>query len=80
MDKRLELLKLIVNSDDKGIEVIWDHFYGKKNMPFSEKDFMKSAASAFVDMVSEHTEIVLFSNELAEFAGKIAKNLFKEEK
>lgn len=80
MDKRLELLKLIINSDDEGIKVIWNHFYGKKNMPFSEEDLMKSAASAFVDMVHDHVGVVLISDELAEFACRIAKNLFKEEK
>lgn len=80
MDKRLELLKLIINSDDKGIEAIWNSLYGKKNVPFSEKDFMESSASAFVDMASKHTEIILISNELAQFASRIAKQLFKEEK
>lgn len=80
MDKRLELLKIIINSDDKGIKAIWNNFYGKQPVPFSEKDFMKSAASVFVDMVSEHTEIVLLSNELSEFANRMSKQLFKEEK
>ena len=70
MDKRLELLKLIINSDDEGIKAIWNSFYGKKKMPFSKEDPMKSAASAFVEL----------SNELAEFTDRIAKNLFKGEK
>ncbi len=80
MDKRLELLKLIINSDDEGIKAIWNSVYGKKKTPFSKEDFFKSSASVFVDMVSEHTEIVLISNELAKFVGKMAKELFKEEK
>lgn len=80
MDKRLELLKLIINSDDEGIKAIWNSFYGKKNMPFSEEDLMKSAASVYVDMVHDCTEIILISNELAAFASRIAKQLFKEEK
>lgn len=80
MDKRLELLKLIINSDDEGIKAIWNSFYGKKNVPFSEKDFIKSSASVFVDMVSDHTEIILISDELAEFTSRMAKQLFKEEK
>lgn len=80
MDKRLELLKLIINSDDEGIKAIWNSFYGKKNMPFSEEDLMKSAVGAFVDMVHDHTEIILISDELAEFVHRIAKQLFKEEK
>lgn len=80
MDKRLELLKLIINSDDEGIKAIWNSFYGKKNMPFSEEDLMKAAASVFVDMVDENEKIILISNTLAKFANKIARKIFKEEK
>ena len=80
MDKRLELLKLIINSDDEGIKAIWNSFYGKKSMPFSKEDLMKSAASAFVDMTHDRIGVILISDDLAEFAHRIAKQLFKEEK
>lgn len=80
MDKRQELLKLIINSDDEGIKAIWNSFYGKKDIPFSEKDFMKLTAHTLVDMLNDHPKIILISDELAEFASRIAKQLFKEEK
>lgn len=49
-------------------------------MPFSKEDFMKSAASAFVDMTHDRIGVILISDDLAEFAHRIAKQLFKEEK
>ena len=40
-DKRLELLKLIINSDDKGIEKIYEKIFNINEISFSKKILRK---------------------------------------
>ena len=80
MDKRLKLLKLIADSDDKGIEAIWNSLYEKKKPLFSKEDFAESAATVFANMVIKDPCILIIQDVLAEFTREITKELFKEEK
>lgn len=80
MDKRSELLKLIANSDGKGIEAIWNVLYEGKKLSFSKQDIIRSSGKVFANMVIENPGILLITDELATFTRNTIKELFKEEK
>lgn len=80
MDKRLELLKLIINSDDEGIKAIWNSFYGKKKVPFTKEDLDEACKSVCSEMVANIPGRMLLLDDYVEFAVRIEKLLFKEEK
>ena len=79
-DKRLELLKLIVNSDEKGIDKIHGVIFNNKLIPFSEEDFHKIVKQVGSEMVADVPGRILIIDDLVEYAVRIQNLSFKEEK
>lgn len=79
-NKRLTLLKLIVNSDEEGVNKIYSSIYENKKIPFSRDNFIEAAGDAFVEMVSKNEKMILLMDVCADYSAKISHRLFKEEK
>ena len=79
-DKRLELLKLIINSDDKGIEKIYEKIFNINEISFSKENFKKIAAKVASEMILDVPGRVMIMDEYDEYAVRIEKLLFKEAK
>lgn len=79
-DKRLELLKLIINSDDKGIEKIYEKIFNINEISFSKENFKKIAAKVASEMILDVPGRVMIMDDYVEYAVRIEKLLFKEEK
>lgn len=81
MDKRSKLLKLIINSDDEGIEKIYKKIFSNNtNVPFTKEDLDEACKSVCAKMIVDVPGRILIMDEYVEFAVRIEKLLFKEEK
>ncbi len=71
MDKRSELMKLVANADDKGIEKIYNILYGDTiklegtNVTFD--DFARASAQTIIEMSKETPTLMLLAPIMAEY-------------
>ncbi len=79
-NKRLTLLRLIINSDEEGVDRIYSSIYKDKKIPFSRDNFIEAVGDAFIEMVSENEKMILLMDVCADYSAKITHRLFKEEK
>ena len=82
MDKRSELMKLVANADDKGIEKIYNTLYGDNikvlkvgNTNVSFDDFAHASAEFLIEMSKETPTIMLLAPILAEYTAGIFHKL-----
>ena len=84
MDKRLELIRQIINSDEVGVSVIWAKLHGEtdvqKNAGFTKRDLIKASANAFAKLVKADDDILVMVPIFAQYSKLIETELFKEEK
>jgi hypothetical protein len=79
MDKRSELMKLVANADDKGIEKIYTTLYGDtiklEGTDVSFDDFAHASAEILVEMSKETPKIMLLAPILAEYISGVFRKL-----
>lgn len=81
-EKRLMLLKKIINSDNNGIDILYERLTKPacKDKNITEEDINQAAAHAFAEMSVKDPSLILLMPTLAYGTSKIIKILFKEEK
>ena len=71
MDKRSELMKLVANADDKGIEKIYNTLYGGnlkvEGVSVSFDDFARASAEIMMEMSKETPTLMLLAPIMAEY-------------
>jgi len=81
-EKRLMLLKKIINSDNDGINILYDRLTTPtcKDRNITEEDIAQATAHAFAEMSVDDPELILFTPIFAHGVSEAIKILFKEEK
>lgn len=79
-DKRTELMKMIANADDRGIENLYNQVIGKSCAcnNVSESDITNAAAHVFAEMSVKDPELIILMPIFAHGIAETLKIVFKE--
>lgn len=78
-EKRKKLMKMILDSDEKGVEKIYKKIYGKSSN-VTEEDILKACEKSLLSIIDDDKNRILILDEYALFTSRILYFLFKEEK
>ena len=77
--KKLKLIKMIVESDETGVEKICDNLFGDSNecivTGLTKEKLIETFAKVYVDEVSENPELILEMSFIAYLIHKTADEL-----
>lgn len=81
-EKRLMMLKKIINSDNDGINILYDRLTKStcKDRNITEEDIVQATAHVFAKMSVDDPELILLTPIFAHGVSEAIKILFKEEK
>ena len=80
-EKRLMMLKKIINSDNDGIDILYDKLTKSccKNKNITSDEITRAAAHVFAEMSVEDPELMVLMPIFAHGISEILKILFKED-